>query len=183
MGRGTELRFKENAMRKIIMLWMGLGLILTSSLVLAQENTDEEKERSPKKVASQDSKPLDVSKRILEMPLEQALGGIHPGREKDNVKNVLVIAEETHSEKPELDAAIFGSKSFIEAPTEWMLDLTQTIPQPPQNNESVNDGNPNVEPGLVNWHPDFETACAASKKSGKPVLLFHLLGKLDQRFT
>jgi len=36
-----------------------------------------------------------------------------------------------------------------------------------------------VAPGLVHWHPDFEAACAAARTSGKPVLLFQLLGRLD----
>ena len=43
--------------------------------------------------------------------------------------------------------------------------------------------NPPVEPGKVKWHKSFADACAASKKSGKPSLLFQLLGRLDQRFT
>jgi hypothetical protein len=34
----------------------------------------------------------------------------------------------------------------------------------------------------VTWHPDFATACAASAKSKKPVLLFHMMGKLDEQF-
>ena len=42
--------------------------------------------------------------------------------------------------------------------------------------------NPKVEPGLVRWHRDFSSACKASGSSGKPVLLFHLLGRLDDRF-
>ncbi len=42
--------------------------------------------------------------------------------------------------------------------------------------------NPRVRPGRVSWHPDFATACEASRKSGKPVLLFQMLGKLDDRF-
>jgi hypothetical protein len=36
--------------------------------------------------------------------------------------------------------------------------------------------NPKVEPGKVHWHGDLVTACEAAKKSGKPVLLFHLMG-------
>ena len=44
------------------------------------------------------------------------------------------------------------------------------------------DANPAVKPGKVNWHPTFAEACAASKQSGKPVLLFQLLGKLDHKF-
>lgn len=39
-----------------------------------------------------------------------------------------------------------------------------------------------VAPGAVRWHASFDTARAAAKKSGKPVLLFQLLGALDQRF-
>jgi hypothetical protein len=42
--------------------------------------------------------------------------------------------------------------------------------------------NPKVAPGKVNWHPSFEAACEASKKSGKPVVLFQLLGQLDKQF-
>jgi hypothetical protein len=42
--------------------------------------------------------------------------------------------------------------------------------------------NPKVEPGKVKWHPDFDTACTAAAKSGKPVLLFQMMGKLDDQF-
>jgi len=37
-------------------------------------------------------------------------------------------------------------------------------------------------PGLVGWHESMTEACAASAKSGKPVLLVHVLGNLDQHF-
>jgi hypothetical protein len=42
--------------------------------------------------------------------------------------------------------------------------------------------NPKVEPGKVRWHKDFATACREAKKSGKPVLLFQMMGKLDDQF-
>jgi hypothetical protein len=42
--------------------------------------------------------------------------------------------------------------------------------------------NPQVQPGLVHWHPSFADACAKAKKSGKPVLLFQMMGRLDQQF-
>lgn len=42
--------------------------------------------------------------------------------------------------------------------------------------------NPKVMPGLVRWHPDFAAACDASRNTGKPVLLFQLLGRLDEQF-
>jgi hypothetical protein len=34
----------------------------------------------------------------------------------------------------------------------------------------------------VNWHADFASACAAGRSSGKPVFLFQMLGRLDQKF-
>jgi hypothetical protein len=42
--------------------------------------------------------------------------------------------------------------------------------------------NPTVKPGDVKWHASFAEACAAAKKSGKPVLLLHMMGQLDKQF-
>ena len=42
--------------------------------------------------------------------------------------------------------------------------------------------NPKVAPGRVSWHPTFAAACAASRVSGKPVLLFQMMGNLDEQF-
>jgi hypothetical protein len=42
--------------------------------------------------------------------------------------------------------------------------------------------NPKVPPGRVSWHSTFDNACDAARKSGKPVLLFQMMGKLDQQF-
>ena len=39
-----------------------------------------------------------------------------------------------------------------------------------------------VSPGDVKWHANYQAACAASEISGKPVLLFQLMGKLDDEF-
>ena len=44
------------------------------------------------------------------------------------------------------------------------------------------DLNPRVRPGFVSWRRDFDAACAASRTSGKPVLHFQMMGKLDERF-
>ena len=38
------------------------------------------------------------------------------------------------------------------------------------------------EPGKVEWHASFQDACNAARQSGKPVLLFQLLGRLDEEF-
>jgi hypothetical protein len=42
--------------------------------------------------------------------------------------------------------------------------------------------NPRVRPGRVRWHRDFAAARAAASRSGKPVLLFHMMGRLDEKF-
>ena len=42
--------------------------------------------------------------------------------------------------------------------------------------------NKHVVPGAVQWKAQMDEACAASAKSGKPVLLFVMLGNLDQEF-
>lgn len=42
--------------------------------------------------------------------------------------------------------------------------------------------NKKVAPGLVRWHASYAKALVAAKKSGKPVLHFQLMGKLDDEF-
>lgn len=39
-----------------------------------------------------------------------------------------------------------------------------------------------VQPGAVRWHSSMNEAIKASKFSKKPILLFELLGRLDDRF-
>ncbi len=46
----------------------------------------------------------------------------------------------------------------------------------------VAEENPTVAPGLVKWHTSFADAQSAAQKSGKPVLLFHMMGQLDKQF-
>jgi hypothetical protein len=66
-------------------------------------------------------------------------------------------------------------KGQIEAPAEALVAASAA----PRADAFVN---PKVAPGKVTWHPNFQSACAASKASGKPVMLFQLLGKLDDQF-
>jgi hypothetical protein len=42
--------------------------------------------------------------------------------------------------------------------------------------------NPKVFAGNVHWHTSFESAREAAAKSGKLVLLFQMMGKLDDQF-
>ena len=46
---------------------------------------------------------------------------------------------------------------------------------------SVSATNP-VQPGLVAWHASFDEARAAAEVSRRPILLFQLLGRLDEEF-
>lgn len=39
-----------------------------------------------------------------------------------------------------------------------------------------------VSAGLVKWHADMKLATEAANRSGKPVMVFHLMGNLDDRF-
>ena len=67
-------------------------------------------------------------------------------------------------------------KLEIEGPTEALLALRSALAA-----QSTSD-NPKVQPGKVKWHGNFADACAAAQKSGKPVLLFQMMGKLDDQF-
>jgi hypothetical protein len=70
-------------------------------------------------------------------------------------------------------------KGDIEMPTKRIL-ARQTDPAPAAGAGAF--VNPKVQPGKVGWHKDFDAACRAAKKTGKPVLLFQMMGKLDDRF-
>ena len=45
-----------------------------------------------------------------------------------------------------------------------------------------NSANPQVLPGKVNWYESLDAAYGASALSGKPVLLFQLLGNLNDEY-
>jgi hypothetical protein len=68
-------------------------------------------------------------------------------------------------------------KRAIEAPAERLVAGTTAAPAA---GEAF--VNPRVPPGKVRWHPDFASACKAAAQSGKPVLLFQMMGRLDQKF-
>lgn len=119
---------------------------------------------------------LDVAKgRVIERPTEKLVAELSqpadtdaaPAQEvkpapADRTKRVLI--------EPAAEAIVRG------APSPAAAAAVEPTAAPP-------DDNPSVEPGKVKWHADVAAALAAAKTSGKPVLVFHLLGQLDQRFT
>ncbi len=119
--------------------------------------------------------PADTSKLRIERPLEQ-----------------LVIESRSSSAASSTDQAD-EAKGAIELPVESIVaerspavshDLLAGFEGDAMpGNIRGDEENPLCEPGQVNWHESFETACATARDSGKPVLLFQLLGRLDQRFT
>ena len=70
------------------------------------------------------------------------------------------------------------TKFIIEKPTSAIL-AHNTAGVTATGKEFVN---PKVEAGRVHWHPSLAVACQAAKKSGKPVFLFQMMGKLDDQF-
>ncbi len=55
-----------------------------------------------------------------------------------------------------------------------------TVPSPMKPNDAKE--NPTVKPGEVKWHPTFAAAREAARNSHKPVLLLHMMGRLDKQF-
>jgi hypothetical protein len=74
--------------------------------------------------------------------------------------------------------ADFTKSVAIEPPALAVIGQKSTSPASPAK-EFVN---AHVPPGLVHWHATFAEACRAAQKSHKPVLLFHMMGKLDDLF-
>jgi hypothetical protein len=70
-------------------------------------------------------------------------------------------------------------KGDIERGPQHIAAAATPLPTRAPNNDFVN---PKVEPGKVKWHADFDTACKAAAKSGKAVMLFQMMGKLDDQF-
>lgn len=88
--------------------------------------------------------------------------------------SALALATAGGAEKARVDLKDIR-KMAIEAPTKTVLAAASA----PAGDKFVN---PKVAPGLVKWQPTFAAACEASRRSGKPVLLFQMMGKLDEQF-
>jgi len=84
----------------------------------------------------------------------------------------------TSAARPVLAGADITKSVEIEPPALAMIQRKSTAPAT-LGKAFVN---AHVQPGLVHWHATFADACRASEKSHKPVLLFHMMGKLDDLF-
>lgn len=59
--------------------------------------------------------------------------------------------------------------------------LARSAPRPSMQ-AALDQMGPKESPGLVSWHKHMGEAGAASARSGKPILLVHVLGNLDDHF-
>lgn len=74
-------------------------------------------------------------------------------------------------------------KSIIEVPLKRTIRTSAPSPAMEERVVSVSaDGTQKCVPGKVRWAKDFEQAKALAKRSGRPVLLFAMLGNLDEKF-
>jgi hypothetical protein len=108
-----------------------------------------------------------------------------PPRKVDRAKNDIEIgAKNVVAAPPVVPAAAPNPRDFakgrVERPTEDVLARAAAQALRAQAEKAF--VNPKVAPGKVSWHADLATACAAAKTSGKPVLLFQMMGKLDDQF-
>ena len=82
-------------------------------------------------------------------------------------------------------AALFISPAMGQAPTKEFIEMnTKEVIAARSGNTAMAMpvDNPKVGAGQVIWHPSFAAACDASRVSRKPVLLFQMMGKLDEQF-
>jgi hypothetical protein len=73
------------------------------------------------------------------------------------------------------------SKTLRIEPTVSKL-VAATAPGTPVPPAAADPNNPTVEAGKVKWHKSLADARTASEKSGRPVLVFHMMGQLDKQF-
>ena len=104
------------------------------------------------------AKDLDVRKRVIEEPIERSL----------------------QTRLPELQN-VLKQKLNIQ-PQQAVPRMAAGGEADRRNNRPRTIVNPKVKPGKVAWHDNFEAACEAARSSGRPVLLFQLLGNLDDQF-
>ena len=109
---------------------------------------------------------FDASKRFIEAPLENLL----------DQASVLVKSQ------PKAASLKLESKPRQQS-LDWSPPTSEAEQDPFHTSTEATSANPQCQPGLVTWHNNFEAACKASQISQKPVLLFQLLGNLDQRHT
>jgi hypothetical protein len=124
----------------------------------------------------------DMSKGRIEMPLK----GLFLDRFKAPVsklepavtaKSVSTPAKEVSSPAKEVSSPAKDVSSPAKEVSSPAKDVPARAHKP-----ALKPQQEKVAPGKVHWHRAIQTAMDASKQSGKPVLLFQMMGHLDDRF-
>lgn len=133
------------------------------------------------------SPPPDMRKSVIESPTKSILKGpdfsIFPAISRSNAlpadMSKYRIEKPTKSliSQPQAyDARADMRKGDIESPVK--INISAGPGPAARNSRKAN----KVEPGLVSWHESFASAMKVAQSSGKPVLLFQMMGYLDDRF-
>lgn len=109
----------------------------------------------------------DLGKRVIEMPIKRSL-------------KAATTQGKLPTQQPTARRDV--GKFLVEGPIKTRITNIARRARKPHTNNKARMHNPKVAPGIVRWHANPAAAHAAAAKSGKPVLLFQLLGKLDDAF-
>jgi len=117
-------------------------------------------------------------KGMIERPLENSLSA--------PVSNKVKRIAPPRAVRPSIENGAYKvfSKRAIEHPLQTRLSAPShnTWYSPPTPRTASRLAKGKCRPGDVNWHRNFDEACSASILSGKPVLLFQMMGNLDDKF-
>lgn len=114
----------------------------------------------------------DMSKSRIESPVK---GLLKPYREVSSDRsNTMTYGPIAPRRLTPIAPVVAQAKPVLAKPAAQPKTLGSTKDKPQQSEK--------VEPGKVRWHKAIQTAMDASRQSGKPVLLFQMMGRLDDRF-
>ncbi len=157
------------------------GFVTTCLAIAAAENRDNAKlDRTKKRLVEKPTRDLVQTtseakvKKPKQADLTKSLVIEVPARNLANYRR-LALPAPTLPVPPKIDQT---KRDTIELPTRKVVNSSAKK----TSDKAAKLKNPKVAPGAVRWHADFEAACDASRKSGKPVLLFQMMGNLDDQF-
>jgi hypothetical protein len=125
---------------------------------------------------------MDFSKMTIERPAKQLIRtGELPARRPDLSKSVIEspIKKLISGGSP---AEVFKTLENKSVRPVALKSVARTLQPQPRRASVVVAAGDKVAPGLVSWRKDVKEAMKCSEKSGKPVLVFHMMGMLDDRF-
>ena len=131
--------------------------------------------------------PQPIPKARIERPVKEVVANTAPASTPATAPRPTTKPTETPVDQGDRRVAEALLKQFItpkgriERPAKAVVANAAPVPTPAPAPAATAD-NPTVEPGKVKWHATLEDAQAAAKKSGKPVLLFQMMGYLDKKF-